>query len=130
MLTIFTSIMKGLKVYPENMRRNVELTQGVIFSQRVLLALIEKGLTREEAYKMVQDNAMKAWKKRKSFLNLLEADRRITAHLSKKELNSLFDYNCYLRYVDTVFKRLKLNKSRGGKKSNKTDPAELAPRAV
>ncbi|GAF73511.1 unnamed protein product, partial [marine sediment metagenome] len=92
MLSIFTSIMKGLKVYPENMRRNIELTQGLIFSQRVLLALINKGLTREEAYKMVQDNAMKAWEEKKDFLSLLEADRQITAHLSKEELNSLFDY--------------------------------------
>ena len=130
MLSIFTSIMKGLKVYPENMQRNIEFTQGIIFSQRVLLALIEKGLTREEAYKMVQDNAMKAWEKGKSFLSLLEADRRITAHLSKKELNSLFDYNYYLRYVNTVFERLGLTKTGRGKKAGKTEPTELAPRAV
>jgi adenylosuccinate lyase len=112
MLSIFTSIMKGLKVYPENMRRNIELTQGVIFSQRVLLALIDKGLPREEAYKMVQDNAMKAWQERKGFLSLLEADRRITAHLSKRELNSLFDYGYYLKHVDEVFERLGLSKAR------------------
>jgi adenylosuccinate lyase len=117
MLSIFTSIMKGLKVYPENMRRNVELTQGVIFSQRVLLALIDKGLPRGEAYKTVQDNAMKAWEKRESFLSLLEADKRITRHLNKKELNSLFDYNYYLKYVDDVFKRLRLAKAKRGKKS-------------
>jgi len=130
MLSIFTSIIKGLKVYPENMRHNIKLTKGLIFSQRVLLALIDKGLTREEAYKMVQDNAMKAWQKRKSFLSLLEADRRITAHLSKKELNFLFDYNCYLKYVDTVFERLGLTKTRRGKKAGKTESTELAPRAV
>jgi adenylosuccinate lyase len=111
MLSIFTSIMKGLKIYPENMRRNIELTQGVIFSQRVLLALIDKGLPREKAYKMVQNNAMKAWDEKKSFLNLLAADRRITARLSKKELNSLFDYGYYLKHVDDVFKRLKLAKA-------------------
>ena len=130
MLSIFTSIMKGLKVYPENMQRNIEFTQGIIFSQRVLLALIEKGLTREEAYKMVQDNAMKAWEKGKSFLSLLEADGRITARLSKKELNSLFDYNYYLKYVDTIFERLGLTKTGRGKKAGKTEPTELAPRAV
>ena len=130
MLSIFTSIMKGLKVYPENMQRNIEFTQGIIFSQRVLLALIEKGLTREEAYKMVQDNAMKAWEKRKSFLSLLEADGRITAHLNKKELNSLFDYNYYLKYVDTIFERLGLTKTGRGKKAGKTEPTELAPRAL
>jgi len=130
MSSIFTSIMKGLKIYPENMRRNIELTQGVIFSQRVLLALIDKGLPREEAYKMVQDNAMKAWGKRKSFLSLLEADRRITARLSKKELTSLFDYNYYLKYVDTVFERLGLTKTKRGKKAGKAGSAKLAPRSV
>jgi adenylosuccinate lyase len=130
MLSIFTSIMKGLKVYPENMRRNIELTQGVIFSQRVLLALIDKGLPRGEAYKIVQDSAMKAWEKRKSFLSLLEADRRITAHLSKKELNSLFDYDYYLKHVDDVFKRLKLTKTKRGKKAGKAGSAKLAPRTV
>ncbi|MCK5181277.1 MAG: adenylosuccinate lyase, partial [Dehalococcoidia bacterium] len=130
MLSIFTSIMKGLKVYPENMQRNIEFTQGIIFSQRVLLALIEKGLTREEAYKMVQDNAMKAWEKGKSFLSLLEADGRITARLSKKELNSLFDYSYYLKHVDTIFERLGLTKTGRGKKAGKTEPTELAPRAL
>jgi adenylosuccinate lyase len=130
MLSIFTSIMKGLKVYPENMRRNVELTQGVIFSQRVLLALIDKGLPREKAYKMVQDSAMKAWEKKKSFPSLLGADRRITARLSKKELNSLFDYDYYLKHVDDVFKRLKLTKTGRGKKAGKAGSTKLAPRAV
>jgi adenylosuccinate lyase len=120
MLSIFTSIMKGLKVYPENMQRNIELTQGVIFSQRVLLALIDKGLPREEAYKVVQDSAMKAWEKRKGFLSLLKADRRIAARLSKLELNSLFDYNYYLKYVDDVFKRLGLAKAKQGRKAGKT----------
>jgi adenylosuccinate lyase len=130
MLSIFTSIMKGLKVYPENMRRNIELTQGVIFSQRVLLALIDKGLPRGEAYKMVQDNAMKAWEKRKSFLSLLEADRQITARLSKRELNSLFDYDYYLKHVDDVFEWLKLTKTKRGKKAGKAGLTKLAPRAV
>jgi len=130
MLSMFTSIMKGLKVYPENMRRNIEITQGVIFSQRVLLALIDKDLPRGEAYKIVQDNAMKAWEKRKSFLSLLETDRRITARLSKKELNSLFDYDYYLKYVDDVFKRLKLTKTKRGKKAGKAGSAKLTPRAV
>jgi len=130
MLSIFTSIMKGLKVYPENMRRNVELTQGVIFSQRVLLALINKGLPRGEAYKIVQDNAMKAWEKRENFLSLLEADKRITRHLSKEKLKSIFDYDYYLKYVDDVFKRLRLTKTKREKKAGKTGSAKLAPRAV
>jgi len=108
MLFTFTSIMKGLNVYPEKMRQNLELTQGLVFSQRVLLALIDKGMGREEAYKIVQDNAMKAWQAKKSFLGLLEADNQITAYLSKGELQSLFDYDYYLKHIDGIFERLGL----------------------
>ena len=110
MLYIFSSVMRELKVYSENMRRNLELTQGVIFSQRVLLTLIDKGMSREEAYRVVQDNAMKAWSERTSFLSLLEFDERILVHLPKSELESLFDYNYYLKYVNSIFERLGLNK--------------------
>jgi adenylosuccinate lyase len=128
MLSIFTSIMKGLKVYPENMRRNIELTQGLIFSQRVLLALINKGLPRGEAYKIVQDHSMKAWEEKKDFLSLLEADRRITRHLGKEELKSLFDYGYYLKHVDEVFERLGLSKAR--KKAKRTEMESLAQRTI
>jgi len=110
--SLLTPIMRDLKVYPDNMRRNLELTQGVVFSQRVLLALINKGLKREEAYKLVQDNAMKAWQEKKKFLSLLQADKQILAHLSKPELESLFDYNYYLKYVDSIFERLGLGKTK------------------
>ena len=130
MLSIFTLIMKGLKVYPENMRRNIELTQGLIFSQRILLALINKGLIREEAYKMVQDKAMEAWRDKKSFLALLLMDKRITNYLTEGELKSLFDYSYYLKYVDTVFERLGLTKTKRGRKAGKTRTTKLAPRAV
>lgn len=128
MLSIFTSVMKGLKVYPENMRSNIELTHGLVFSQRVLLALIDKGLTREEAYKIVQDNAMEAWQDKKSFLALLLMDRRITNYLTEAKLKSLFDYNYYLKYVDIVFERLGITKSK--KKAGQARTNELAPRAV
>ena len=126
MLSIFTSVMKGLKVYPENMRRNIELTQGVFFSQRVLLALINKGLTRDEAYRTVQDNAMKAREEKKDFRDLLEADRRITARLNKDELDSLFDYGYYLKYVDELFQRLGLTELQ----AERTEVESLAPRAT
>jgi adenylosuccinate lyase len=126
-LSLFTSIMKGLKVYPENMRRNLELTQGLISSQRVLLALISKGVSREEAYKLVQDNAMKVWQERKSFLSLLKADAQVTAHLSKSELESLFDYNYYLKHVDSIFEKLGLT---GVKKVEQLGIESLAPRAL
>ena len=128
MLSIFTSIMKGLKVYPENMRHNIELSRGLVFSQRVLIALINKGLTREEAYKMVQGSAMKAWEEKKDFLSLLEADRRIAAHLSKAELNSIFDYGYYLKHVDEVFERLGLSEAR--RKTRRAKIEGLAPRAI
>lgn len=126
-LNIFTSIMQGLQVYPENMRRNLELTQGLVFSQRVLLALIDKGLTRQQAYELVQRNAMKSWKQRTSFLGLLKADPEITAHLSPAELESLFDYNYFLKHVDSIFKRLGLTE----RKRKSTDTKEeLVPRAL
>jgi len=127
MLSLLASIMKGLKVYPENMRRNLELTQGLIFSQRVLLALVDKGLGREEAYRLVQAKAMKAWQEKKSFLNLLEAEAQIATWLSKAELESLFDYDYYLKYIDSVFERLGLT---GSSKIEEAKAEELAPRAL
>ena len=127
-LNIFTSIMQGLQVYPENMRRNLELTQGLVFSQRVLLALIDKGLTRQQAYELVQRNAMNSWKKRTSFLGLLKADPEITARLSSAELESLFDYNYFLKYVDSIFKRLGLTEHK--KRRNIDAKEKLAPHAL
>jgi len=106
MLSIFTPVIKGLKVHPENMRRNIEITRGLVFSQRVLLGLISKGLTREEAYKLVQDSAMEAWQGEKSFLALLQGDKRVTDRLTGDELKSLFNYDHYLKHVDSVFERL------------------------
>ncbi len=124
---IFTSVMKGLQVYPENMRRNLELTQGLVFSQRVLIALIDKGLSRQKAYELVQRNAMKAWKQRTSFLELLKADPEITARLSKSELESLFDYKYFTRHVERVFQRLGLTEK---KKAKAAKAAELTPQAL
>ena len=126
-LSLFTSIMKGLEVYPENMRRNLDLTQGLVFSQRVLLALIDKGVSRENAYKMVQDEAMRAWQEKKSLLSLLEADAKIAAYLSKPELESLFDYNYYLKYVDSIFERLGLTDM---KKIKQTEVEKLTPQPL
>ncbi len=107
-LSIFTYVMKGLQVYPERMRENLELTKGLVFSQRVLIALIDKGLTRQHAYELVQRNAMKAWKERADFLQLLKADSEVTASLPLAELESLFDYQYYLKHVDHIFDRLGL----------------------
>jgi len=127
MLSIFTSVMKRLSVYPENMRRNLDITQGLVFSQRVLLALIDKGLGREEAYRMVQDKAMEAWQEKKSLSSLLKADARIMAYLSEPELESLFDYNYYLEYVDSIFERLGLTEM---KKIRQTEVEKLTPESL
>jgi adenylosuccinate lyase len=126
-LSIFTSIMKGLQVYPENMRRNLELTQGLVFSQRVLIALIDKGLSRQKAYELVQRNAMKAWKQKNSFLDLLKSDPKIMAHLSERELKPIFDYNYFTKHVDKVFKRLGLTEK---KRAKVVKAAELAPQSL
>ncbi|MEX2246136.1 MAG: adenylosuccinate lyase [Dehalococcoidia bacterium] len=108
MLVLFTEIVDGLQVYPEQMRRNLELTQGLVFSQRVLLALIECGMSREEAYGIVQGHAMRAWKERVPFRGLLEADAEVRKHLPAASLDELFDYEYYTRFVDESFRRLGL----------------------
>jgi adenylosuccinate lyase len=105
---LFKYIMKDLRVYPENMKRNLDITKGLVFSQRVMIALIDKGLSRQQAYEIVQRNAMKAWQARISFLDLLSKDAELKKHLSKKELEGIFDYNFFLRHVDEIFQRLKL----------------------
>lgn len=108
MLYRFTGIMEKLLVYPENMKRNLEKTLGLVFSQRVLLALVDKGLTRERAYELVQRNAMEAWRTGTKFLDLLEADADIKAHLTSEELAGLFDYSYHLKHIDDIYSRFGL----------------------
>ena len=127
-LSLFTSVMQGLQVYPKQMKRNIELTKGLVFSQRVMLALINKGLSRQKAYELVQRNAMKAWKENKSFLSLLRADPEVTAVLPDKELEQNFDEQYYLRYIDDIFKRLGLTEAQW--KGEIAKPSDLAPRAI
>ncbi len=107
-LDLFTFIMRGLDVFPERMRENAESTYGVIFSQRVLLALIEKGLKRQDAYKLAQRSAMRAWKERSPYLDALYEDAEVLEHISREELAALFDYGYFVRYVDESFRRLGL----------------------
>ena len=76
--------MKGLQVYPENMKRNLEITQGLVFSQSVMLAMVDKGISRQKSYEMTQRNAMKAWKTRTPFLKLLKADKDVMQHFKAK----------------------------------------------
>ncbi|OQP16087.1 adenylosuccinate lyase [Geobacillus zalihae] len=108
MLNRFANIVKHLLVYPENMKKNMERTFGLIYSQRVLLALIDKGMTREEAYDLVQPKAMEAWERQVPFRSLLEVDERIMSRLTKEELDDCFDYRHHLKHVDTIFARLGL----------------------
>ena len=128
-LAIFTSIIKGLQIYPQRMKRNIELTKGLIFSQRIMLALIDKGVSRQKAYELAQRNAMKAWKRNKSFLNLLKADPEVVAILPLEELEPLFDYQYYLRHIDDIFERLGLTKAQW-KSIIAAEPDELAPRTI
>ena len=106
MLNRFGNIIKNLTVYPENMKRNMDRTLGLIYSQRVLLALIDKGLVREEAYDTVQPKAMEAWEKQVPFRPLLEADDRISGLLTKEELDACFNPEHHLKNVDVIFDRL------------------------
>ncbi len=109
MLSKFTTVISNLLVYPENMMRNLELTHGLIFSQRVLLALVEeKGLSRERAYELVQRNAMVCWRTGKGFRDLLLEDGDVTEHLGEKEINGLFDYSYHLKHIDKIFSRFGL----------------------
>jgi adenylosuccinate lyase len=108
MLNRFTNIVKNLTVFPENMKKNMDRTLGLIYSQRVLLALIDTGMTREEAYDLVQPKAMEAWEKQVPFRSLIEADEVITSRLTKDQIADCFDYNYHLKHVDTIFERLGL----------------------
>jgi len=109
MLNRFGNIIKNLTVFPENMKRNMDSTLGLIYSQRVLLALIDKGLAREEAYDTVQPCAMEAWENQIAFRGVVEKNEIITSHLSEEELDDCFDYNYHIQHVNMIFERLGLN---------------------
>ncbi|WP_270275787.1 adenylosuccinate lyase [Enterococcus casseliflavus] len=108
MLNRFGNIVKNLTVFPENMKRNMNATFGLIYSQRVMLKLIDHGMTREQAYDLVQPKTAQAWNEQTDFRPLLEADPAITDVLSKADLDDAFDYNHHLKQVDTIFERVGL----------------------
>ena len=108
MLNRFGNIVKNLTVFPENMKRNMDRTLGLIYSQRVLLTLIDKGLVREEAYDTVQPKAMQAWEEQVPFRTLIEGDEKITNLLSAEEIADCFDYTYHLKNVDAIFQRVGL----------------------
>jgi adenylosuccinate lyase len=108
MLRRFMNIVKNLTVFPENMKRNMDRTFGLIYSQQVMLKLIEKGMSREQAYDTVQPRAMQAWEEQRSFRAIVEEDATVSSTLSKEELDECFDYRYHLKHVDTIFQRLGL----------------------
>ncbi len=107
-LSVFTRIIEGLRVFPERMWANIESSKGLIFSQRVLLELVDKGLAREDAYEIVQANAGRSWDEGLDFRDLIKSDPAATAHLSESEIERLFDYGYYTRFVDDTFRRVGL----------------------
>ena len=111
MLWLFNEIMSGLEVDEERMRANLDLTRGLIYSSRILLALVDKGLDRQVAYKLVQRNAQKVWRNEDAgngLLAMLKQDPEVTAHISPEELDAIADPSAYLTHIDTAFSRLHL----------------------
>jgi adenylosuccinate lyase len=105
-LNRFTKIVENLSVFPEKMKNNLNLTRGIIHSQRILLELAKKGEQRKEAYEIVQKLAMESWQNERSFEELLLTDRSILSFISLDELKSCFDPNYYVRHMDEIFKRV------------------------
>ena len=100
------SVVEQLVVYPERMKANLDALGGLVFSQRVMLALTQKGMSREDAYAAVQRNAMEAWRGNASFLALCRADKDIRQFLADDELVAMFDLGYHTKHVDTIFKRV------------------------
>lgn len=104
MLAKFTAVVDGLVVYEENMQRNINRTRGLVFSQELLLALIGTGMLREDAYRLVQRNAMQSWTEGLDFKELVQADQEIMARLTPQDLEKVFAYDIYINNVDYIFK--------------------------
>ena len=104
-LNLFARVMRDLVVYPDRMKQNMDATKGLFFSQRVLLALIDKGLGREDAYKIVQRNSSRVLDEGVGFREALEADAEVSERLTPEEIDVLFDHSYYVRYVDDTFER-------------------------
>ena len=108
MLSKMIFLISNMIVYPENMLRNLNATNGLIFSQEVLLALVKKGITRENAYEIVQRNAMKVWENKEEFINLIKSDSEIVSVLNDDDINKLFNLDKVMININKIFKRLDL----------------------
>ena len=113
MLAKMTAVIADMRVFPERMKRNLDATQGLVFSGQLLQDLVEKGMPRDEAYKVVQENAMAAWESDTSFRERLANDPRITKYLDAEALEHTFDLHRHLRYVDAIFARVFSEKPSG-----------------
>ena len=105
-LNRLAGIVDKLIVYPENMRKNLDRLGGLVHSQRILIALTQEGVAREDAYRLVQRNAMRVWRGEGDFLTFLKADKDVRKHLSEAELKANFDLGHHFKHVDTIFKRV------------------------
>ncbi len=105
-LNRLAGMIDKLVVYPANMQKNLDRLGGLVHSQRVLIALTNKGVAREEAYRIVQDSAMKVWRGEGDFLAFLKADPRVTSKMSAKEIEDNFDLGYHFKHVDTIFRRV------------------------
>jgi len=105
-LNRLTNVVENMVVYPENMMKNLEKFNGLVFSQRVLLSLTQKNISREDSYSMVQRNSMKVWNEEGSFYDLIKADKEISSILSDEEIDDIFDLNYHLKQVETIFNRV------------------------
>lgn len=106
MLARLTGLLDRLLVYPENMQKNLHKLKGLIFSQQILLLLTQRGVSREDAYRMVQSRAMEVWEGEKDFKSLIETDENILKYIKKEELNAIFDIKHHLKHVNTIFERV------------------------
>jgi adenylosuccinate lyase len=106
MLSRLKGLIDGLIVYPENMIANMEKTGGLFYAQRVMLALVESGLSREDSYELVQRNSLRGWEEGRQLLELLKGDEDVSARLSDDELDGLADPSWYVRRADTILERV------------------------
>ncbi len=107
-LDLFTGVIRGMRVYPERMKQNMELTRGLLFSSRLMLALVEKGMSRDDAYKLAQTHSSRVWEEDSDFRDLIRADEEVGALLDSTELDGIFDYGYFVRFVDHTFERVGL----------------------
>ena len=105
-LARLTNVIDKLVVYPENMQKNLDRLGGLVHSQRVMLALTQKGVSREDSYRLVQRNAMPVWRGEGEFKSLLNADSEVMAKLTSNEIDDLFDLGYHFKHIDTIFKRV------------------------